>query len=132
MLSWDYLRDSGLFLWDYAQYLPLLVVLILVPLLVTGNLGRSYGVPLLFWHERAYPRFMAGAAVTLLFVHQFFSGYLLDWAPRYEASKHSQEAPTEPTSLAGIKPAKSPLEEAVKSWEAGSTPENNPLVLRPA
>jgi hypothetical protein len=97
---WDYLYDSGQFLWDYAQYLPLLVVLVLVPLLVTGHLGRNYGVPLLFWHERPYPRFMAGAAVTLLFVHQFFSGYLLDWAPRYQASQHFQP----PAAATSVRP----------------------------
>ena len=56
---------------------PLLPALLLPVIAVLFGAGRTMGLPLLFWHEHAGPRFLAGLGSTLLAAEIFFVGYLL-------------------------------------------------------
>ena len=70
MRSWDLLHFAEVLL----RY-PLLPALLLPVIAVLFGAGRAMGLPLLFWHEHAGPRFLAGLGSTLLAAEMFFVSY---------------------------------------------------------
>lgn len=62
----------------FLHHLPLVAILAIVVVLTSGGLGRPLGVHLLVWHERSWPRFAAGMALTLLVAEVALVGLLLD------------------------------------------------------
>jgi hypothetical protein len=61
---------------------PLIVIIILPFLMVYGLLARSYGVHLLFWHERPGRRAVAAFGLTLLVVNFVAVAYYVSIRPR--------------------------------------------------
>lgn len=66
---------------SFLHHLPLVGVAALVVALAAGAVARGLGVPLLVWHERRWPRFLAAFSLTLLAGHVGFVGFLLDRHP---------------------------------------------------
>lgn len=103
-----------LFVWDhfvrgFCHHLPLLLLAVLVLLLLSGAVGRGLGVPLLFWHEAAWPRFFAGFAVAMFFATLFFVGFLLAGYTRYQTTyKAAPTLPPEAPAAPDVEPRKWP------------------------
>jgi hypothetical protein len=70
--------SSYLAICSFLHHLPLVAIVVLVVLLAAGVVGRPLGVDLLVWHERPWPRFMAGVSLTLLVAEMALVGLLLD------------------------------------------------------
>jgi Patatin-like phospholipase len=67
------------FIWLLGVWLrePLLLIGWAVMLGIVLGAGRSVGLPLLFWHERAASAFLAGLAATLFTAETFFVLFLI-------------------------------------------------------
>lgn len=61
----------------FCREILLVAELLFILGILTGAIGESNGVRLLFWHESWNTQFMAGLATSLLFTKLFFIGYVL-------------------------------------------------------
>jgi hypothetical protein len=106
----DLLQNFVEFTWytvvlGFCRHLPLLALCLLMVLLVSGRLGKSFGAPLLIWDERNWRRYFSGFAVTLFFVKVFVIGFVLEGDIRAKVPKNGVEsAPGVPA----IPPARHP------------------------
>jgi hypothetical protein len=80
----------NVFLLGFCQYLLLPGVVVLALLLLTGRLGRGYGVNRLIRHESPGKQFVVGIAFGILLIKTLFVGYLLE--TRRIGSMHSLQS----------------------------------------
>jgi hypothetical protein len=77
LFAWVFLAVVQDLLRLVLSYPLLLVVALLMQAILWGWLGKDYGVPNLFWHERRWVQFAAGVGVALLFGEVCFVAYML-------------------------------------------------------
>ncbi len=74
----DWLRFyAHTFAGEFLDHIPIVAALVLLAVIVAGGL-RGLGVPYLFWHERNWPRAVAGFATGVVVTMTFFVSFLID------------------------------------------------------